>query len=126
MMLGLFLGPIVMPALILGIGSIAEKKMRTQLESTLQLAVIGAEHAPNLVAFLEGRNSEAKPAPKDPDREVRDQAWDVVLKIDPGFGEQWRGSRSARVELIYDSSRQDSQIPVNRLRGVLLEYSRTV
>jgi len=126
MMLGLFLGPIVMPALILGMGAMAEKKMRTQLESTLELPVVGAEHAPNLVAFLKGRNIEAKPAPKDPDREVRDQTWDVVLKIDPEFGEQWRASRSAKVELIYDSSRQDSQIPVNRLRGVLLEYSRTV
>ncbi|TWT22275.1 ABC transporter permease [Luteimonas marina] len=126
MMLGLFLGPIVMPALILGMGAMAEKKMRTQLESTLELPVVGAEHAPNLVAFLKGRNIEAKPAPQDPDREVRDQTWDVVLRIDPEFGEQWRASRSAKVELIYDSSRQDSQIPVNRLRGVLLEYSRTV
>ena len=126
MMLGLFLGPIVIPALILGMGALAEKKMRTQLESTLELPVIGAEHAPNLVAFLKGRNIEAKPAPQDADREVRNQDWDVVLKIDPEFGAQWRGSRSAKVELIYDSSRQDSQIPVNRLRGVLLEYSRTV
>jgi len=57
---------------------------------------------------------------------VRDQTFDVVLKIDEAYGEQWRGSKPAAVELIYDSSRQDSQIPVNRLRGVLLEYSRTV
>lgn len=125
-MLGLLLGPIVMPALILGMGAMVEKKMRTQLESTLEVPVIGAEHAPNLVAFLKGRNIEARPAPKDPDREIRDQAWDVVLKIDPAFGKQWRDSRSATVELIYDSSRQDSRIPVERLRGVLGEYSRTV
>lgn len=124
--LGLLVGPIVMPALILGIGMLAEKKMRTQLESTLELPVVGAEHAPNLVAFLKGRNIEAKDPPPDPDQAVRDQDYDVVLKIDPEYGEQWRASRAARVELIYDSSRQDSQVPVNRLRGVLLEYSRTV
>jgi sodium transport system permease protein len=124
--LGLLVGPIVMPALILGIGMLAEKKMRTQLESTLELPVVGAEHAPNLVAFLKGRNIEAKDPPPDPDQAVRDQDYDVVLKIDPAYGEQWRASRAARVELIYDSSRQDSQVPVNRLRGVLLEYSRTV
>lgn len=126
MMLGLFLGPIVMPALILGMGALAEKKMRTQLESTLALPVVGAEHAPNLIAFLKGRNIEAKPAPADPDQAVRDQDFDVVLKIDPDFGEQWRGSRPAKVELVYDSSRQDSQVPVARVRGVLTEYSRTV
>src|SRR5690606_20603268 len=42
MALGLFMGPIVIPALILGMGALAEKKMRTQLESTLELPVIGA------------------------------------------------------------------------------------
>ena len=126
MMLGLLLGPIVMPAIILGMGALAEKKMRTQLESTLELPVIGAEHAPNLVAFLKGRNIEAQPAPADPEQAVRDQDFDVVLKIGEDYGEQWRGSKPAVVELIYDSSRQDSQIPVNRVRGVLVEYSRTV
>ena len=125
-MLGLLLGPIVMPALILGMGAMVEKRMRTQLESTLEVPVIGAENAPNLVAFLKGRNIAARPAPEDADRAVREQTWDVVLKIDPAFGRQWRESRSATVELIYDSSRQDSRIPVERLRGVLGEYSRTV
>src|SRR5690606_2286453 len=72
------------------------------------------------------RSSRGRRAPADPDRVVREQDFDVVLKIGPEFGEQWRGSRPARVELIYDSSRQDSQIPVDRLRGVLVEYSRTV
>ena len=126
MALGLLMGPILIPALILGMGALAEKKMRTQLESTLELPVVGVEHAPNLVAFLKGRNIDPVDAPADPEGAVRDQDFDVVLKIDPEFGERWRGSRPARVELIYDSSRQDSQIPVNRVRGVLLEYSRTV
>ncbi|HLT44403.1 MAG TPA: ABC transporter permease [Luteimonas sp.] len=126
MALGLFMGPIVIPALILGMSVLAEKKMRTQLESTLELPVIGAEHAPNLVAFLDSRNIEAIPAPADPDQAVRNQDYEVVLRIEAAYGEQWRGSEPAEVELIYDSSRQDSQIPVNRLRGVLREYSRTV
>src|SRR5690606_26141475 len=81
---------------------------------------------PNLVAFLDSRNIEASPAPADPDQAVRNQDYEVVLRIEAAYGEQWRGSEPAEVELIYDSSRQDSQIPVNRLRGVLREYSRTV
>lgn len=125
-MLGLLLGPLVLPALILGIGTIAEKRMRTQLESALEIPVLGAEHAPNLMRFLEGRNITAKPPPEDPDAVVRDQVADLVLKIDPAFGEDWRGSRSARVELVYDSSRQDSRIPVERVRGALAEYGRMV
>jgi len=125
-LLSLLLGPVMIPLLVIGAGSMVEKRVRTQLDSTLELPVIGAEHAPNLIAFLKGRNIEAKPPPQDPDRLVRDQDADVVLRIDPAFGEQWRGSQAAKVELIYDSSRQDSQIPVTRVRGVLTEYSRTV
>lgn len=60
MMISLLMGPLLLPALILGMGSMAEKKARTQLESTLELPVIGAELAPNLVAFLKGRNIEAQ------------------------------------------------------------------
>ncbi len=126
MMMGLLMGPIVIPALVLGMGSLAEKKARTQLESTLKLPVIGAEHAPNLLDFLKTRNIEIQPAPENPDAVVRNQDADVILRIDPEFGEQWRSSRPARVELIHDSSRQDSQIPVRRLSAALGEYSRTM
>src|SRR5690606_10331156 len=100
MALGLFMGPIVIPALILGMSVLAEKKMRTQFESTLELPVIGAEHAPNLVAFLDSRNIEAIPAPADPDQAVRNQDYEVVLRIEAAYGEQWRGSEPAEVELI--------------------------
>lgn len=126
MLISLLMGPVLIPALIIGGGSLVSKKMRTQLESTLEVPVIGAEHAPNLVAFLKGRNIEAKDPPDDPDAVVRSQDADVVLRISPDYGEKWRRSEPAKVELIYDSSRMDSRIPVERLRAVLAEYSRTV
>ena len=125
-MLGLLLGPVILPALILGIGALVEKRITTQLESTLELPIIGAEHAPNLVAFLETRNIEPLPPPDDAEAQVRTQERDVVLVIPEEFGAQWRGSRSARVELIHDSSRQDSQIPVKRVRGALQQYAQQV
>lgn len=125
-MLGLLLMPLLFPALILGVGSMAERKARTQLESTLQLPVIGAEHAPNLIKYLRGQNIEAQPAPSDPDADVRDQTFDAVLRVSPDYGERWRDSRSAQIELIYDSSRRDSQIPVARVRNAIEQYSRTL
>ena len=96
-MIGLLLMPLLFPAMILGIGSLAERKARTQLESTLKLPVIGAENAPNLLRFLHGQNIEAQPAPKDPDADVRAQTYDAVLRIPSDFGENWRNSRSAQV-----------------------------
>jgi sodium transport system permease protein len=125
-LLGLFLMPILFPALILGAGSMAERKARTQLESTLQLPVIGAQHAPNLVRYLRGQNIEAQAAPEDPDADVRAQSYDAVLRISPDYGEHWRDSRSAQVELIYDSSRRDSQIPIARVQAAIEQYNRTL
>lgn len=125
-MLGLLMGPILMPALILGMGSMAESRMRTQLESTLELPVVGAGHAPNLVDHLRSRNIEVLPAPPDVDASVREQEHEVVLVIGADYGEDWRASRNARVELVHDSSRRDSDIPVQRVRGAIEEYGATV
>jgi sodium transport system permease protein len=96
------------------------------LESTLQLPVIGAQHAPNLVRYLRGQNIEAQAAPEDPDADVRAQSYDAVLRISPDYGEHWRDSRSAQVELIYDSSRRDSQIPIARVQAAIEQYNRTL
>ena len=125
-MLGLLMGPILLPALILGMGSMAESRMRTQLESTLELPVVGAEHAPNLINHLRSRNIEILPPPADAEAVVLAQEQEVVLVIPSGFGEDWRSSRNAGVELVHDSSRRDSDIPVRRVRTAVEEYGATV
>lgn len=122
-MVGLLLGPLLVPALIVGMSHLGEKRAKTQLESTLKLPTIGAEHAPNLVAFLKTRNIETIDAPADPDAAVRGQQHDAILRIPAEFAEDWRQSRPATVEIIYDSSRQDSTIPVERIKRVLELYS---
>ncbi|HRQ66590.1 MAG TPA: ABC transporter permease, partial [Xanthomonadaceae bacterium] len=122
-MLGLFMAPLLFPLLILGMGIMAEQRARTQLESTLELPVIGAQHAPNLLAYLATANIETIDPPDDPEASIRDQDHDVILRIPEGYGEQWRDSRPALVEILYDSSRQDSRIPVQRVEGALRAYS---
>jgi sodium transport system permease protein len=124
--ISLLMGPLLMPALILGMGKLATDRISSQLEKPLQVPVVGARHAPNLVAWLEGQNIVVKAPPADPDAAIRSQAEDVVLRIDPEFGEQWRGSMPAVVEILYDSSREDAQIPVKRLRSLLDTYAQGV
>ncbi len=121
---GLLLGPLLFPVLILGMGALAENRARTQLESALNLPVIGADIAPNLVAFLGTQNIITEPAPEDPDGLIRRQEKDVILRIADDFATDWRASRAATVEILHDSSRQDSQIPVHRVERALLAYSR--
>ncbi|MCK7592458.1 ABC transporter permease [Pseudomarimonas salicorniae] len=124
-MLSLFMGPVLLPLLLLGVGHLAEKRATTQLESTLKLPVVGAQHAPNLVAYIGTHNIEVLPAPEDPDLEVREQNHDVILRIPEGYPDQWRRSEAAEVELIFDSTRRDTEIPLRRVRGVLQGYSAT-
>ena len=123
-MLGLLMGPLLFPLLIIGMSTMIEKRTRTQLESVLEVPVIGAANAPNLVAWLGTRDIQAIDPPDDPERVLREQDHDVVLRIPEAFGEQWRGSRMATVEIMYDSSRQDSRIPVERVRAAVGEYSQ--
>ncbi len=125
-MIGLLVGPLLFPALILGMGALAEKRARTQLESTLELPVIGAEHAPNLIAFLDSQNIVAKPAPEDPDKAVLDQTYDIILRIDDNFPQQWRDSQPAAIEMIYDSSQRDADIPKKRLEKALQGYGQQI
>ncbi len=125
-MLGLFMGPLLFPALILGIGAMAESRAKTQLESTLELPVINAERAANLVAYLTTRDIEVIDPPEDPQQAIRDQVYEVILSIPEDYAERWRASRPALVEVLYDSSRQDSRIPVSRVESALRSYSREV
>ncbi|MCZ8317229.1 MAG: ABC transporter permease [Lysobacteraceae bacterium] len=121
---GLLLSPLLFPVLILGMGSLAENRARTQLESPLKLPVVNADVAPNLVAFLATQNIVVEPAPADPDALIRRQDKDVILRIDEAYAEDWRASRAATVEILHDSSRQDSQIPVRRVEVALEAYSQ--
>ena len=126
MLISLLMGPLLMPALILGIGKLASDRISTQMEKPLEIPVVGAANAPNMVAWLEGQNIVVKPAPVDADAAIRSQAEDVILRIGGDFGTQWRGSVPATVEILHDSSRQDAQIPVQRLRALLDNYQRSV
>jgi sodium transport system permease protein len=121
--LSLLLMPLIVPLLLIGISSMVENKQRTQLEQALKLPIIGAEHAPNLIAFLKTQNIEPLPPPRDPDAAVRDQIHDAILRISPDYPTQWRDSRPAQIEIIYDSSRQDSQIPIERIRATVQAYA---
>jgi sodium transport system permease protein len=126
LMISLFMGPVLFPLLILGVGKLATDRVTTQLEKPLEVPVVGAKHAPNLIAWLEGQNIVVKPAPADADAAIRNQSEDVILRIDDRYSEQWHGSLPATVEILHDSSRQDSDIPVQRLENLLENYGQGV
>ena len=123
----LLTGPLMAPLIfVLLINGIVAREL-DKAEKPLPVPVIGAEHAPNLIDALE-QNGIVIEAPIDePERAVRDQEKELVLRIPASFGETWRKGEPAQVELIYDESQRDAQGSVGRLRAILDHYAqRTV
>jgi len=115
--------PLAVPLVLAGVSSFGMHKQTVKLEAALELPVIGAERAPNLVGWLRGQNVTILAAPADPDTAVRSQRYEVVLRIDERFADDWRASKPAQVELIYDSSRPlQSGATIARARNLLEAY----
>ena len=124
--LTLLLSPLLFPAIILGMGTLTEKRARTQIEKTLEVPTIGREHAPNLVAFLATQGIRAVEPPADLEAALRDQRHDVGLRISASFAEDWHAGRPALVEVMVDDTQRDAAIPSLRVRAALSAYSGQV
>jgi sodium transport system permease protein len=125
LMLTLLFAPLLGPLLFLGLTTIGESKAKEQMEKPLAIAIVGAERAPNLVAWLGGQGIARKDI-ADPDAAIRAQDADVYLRIGDDFGKHWREGAPALVEIVHDSTRHDADIPVRRLETVLGLYNQQV
>jgi sodium transport system permease protein len=120
--LGALLGPGIILIMLLVLG----KAFFKEPEKPIDLPVQGAEHAPNLIAYLEQNNVRIKPAPADPQAAVRNGDVEVVLIIPADYGDAFTSGRPAALQAVYDSSRTSAQPTYGRLSALLDGYSRQV
>lgn len=120
----LIYGPLFGPVMFVLIMNFGVSQMLAKAEGPLQVPVIGAQYAPNLIAALERQGLVPQPPVADPDKAVRDRDADVVLRIPADFGKAWRAGKPAQVEVIYDASQRASGTPTGRLEGMLQRYER--
>jgi sodium transport system permease protein len=120
------LGPILFPILFIGLGYFAANKQQERAEEVLEVPVVGAEHAPNLVSFLEQQGVVIQAAPEDPESLVRSQEVPVIIRIPEKFTQQWEAGKPAVVEVIADPSRRESETPMRRVRGLLGAYGAQI
>ena len=120
------LGPILFPILFIGLAYFAGSKQQERAEQVLEIPVIGSEYAPNLVGFLEQQGVVIEPAPDDPEAAVKAQLEQVIIRIPEAFPEQWSSGKPAVVEVIADPSRRESDIPMQRVRGLLYAYGAQI
>ena len=52
LLLTLFMSPLIILLMVFGIGTFAKKKFDTQMDKPLSVAIVNADKAPNLVAWL--------------------------------------------------------------------------
>lgn len=122
----LIVGPLLGPVLFAVMISTVLTREMGRAEKPLELPVVGAEHAPNLVRFIGTRNIKVEAAPEDPVAAIKAQDEEIVLRVGKDFGASWRDGEPAEVELIYDGSRQDTEQSRRRVEDALKAYEQQV
>jgi len=125
LLLTLFMSPLIILLMVFGIGTFAKKKFDTQMDKPLSVAIVNADKAPNLVAWL-GEQGVARKPVADPDGAIRAQDEDAYIRISENYADDWAAGRPALVEVVSDSTRQDAEVPTQRLTTLLNLYSRQV
>jgi sodium transport system permease protein len=92
----------------------------------LLVPVVGREHAPSLVAFLQRNGATLTEAPPDYEALVQAGKLDAVLVIPPDYGKDFSAGHTAHVQMVLDNSRNEARVSNRRLHGLLEGYSSLV
>jgi sodium transport system permease protein len=112
-------GPLILGGMIMLLGN----TLRDRVEESLRLPVLGAENAPNLIAFLGQQDVIVEAAPADPKAAVSAGDINVALIIPSDYGENFSAGETARVQLVFDSTRQSAITDIRRAQNLLEGYS---
>ncbi|MEP6897334.1 MAG: ABC transporter permease [Rhodanobacter sp.] len=117
-------GPLLTPLLFLMLISYTVNRALDRAEQPLKVPVIGAQYAPNLIAALEAGGIVPQPPIADPEQAVRRQDADLVLRLGADYPHAWRKGETVQVELLFDSSRSDTDTAVSRVSKLVENYAR--
>ncbi len=115
-------GPLLLGGMIMMLGS----TLRESVEELLVLPVAGAENAPNLIAFLEQQDVIIQPAPADPKAAVVAGDINVALIIPADYSEEFSAGKSAKLQLVFDSTRQSAAADISRAQKLLEGYGKYI
>jgi len=127
LMSALIMGPIFGPILFAFMINLSIDRALDDAESTMELPVIGQEHAPNLIRFLESRNIDIVDGPDDINTAgdaVKSGEHDVVLVVPAGFGEQLADTIPAKLELYSDEANSQGEKEARRTRSAIRAYNQ--
>ncbi|MGI9270236.1 MAG: ABC transporter permease [Woeseiaceae bacterium] len=125
----LLMGPLLGPLLFAFVINLSIERSLSDIDSAMELPVIGAELAPNLVRFLESRNIDVIAGPSDRDSAiaaVKTGEVDIVVVIPAAFAEQLSDGVPAKVELISDQADQEADRDARRARNAIRAYNQQI
>lgn len=123
----LLMGPIFGPIMFAFVINLSIERSLDSVDRTMDLPVIGQEHAPNLLRYLQSRNIEIVDGPADRDaaiEAVKTGTHDIVLLIPAAFGEQLSAATPATLELFSDQANTQGDRDARRARGALYGYNQ--
>jgi sodium transport system permease protein len=123
----LVMGPMFGPALFAFVINLSIERSLSDINEKLDLAVIGANHAPNLVRYLGSRNVNVVDGPADREAAitaVKAGDFDVVVIIPADFGSQLAAGIPARIEVVSDQANTQAERDARRARGALAAYGQ--
>lgn len=125
----LLMGPLLGPMLFAFVINLSIERSLSDVDKPMDLPVIGAENAPNLVRYLASRNIVVVDGPEDRDAAtdaVKAGEIDVVVVIPEAFGEQLSEGTPALVAVISDESDQQAERDARRARRALYSYNQEI
>jgi len=123
----LLMGPLFGPILFAFVINLSVKQSLERADEPLALPVIGAEHAPNLMSFLQSRNISIEEGPSSRPaaiEAVESGAEDVVIVITAEFGEDLANMVPATIEVITDQANTQAERETRRARRALQAYNQ--
>lgn len=127
----LLLGPLFGPLLFVVLLNVVVTQNVSSIEQPLDIAIAGANRAPNLLAFLNARGihdsaHHGLTGIDDAAAAVKAGRQDLALVIDEHFEDDFGTDRAARVTLIFDRSRSRINSRVERVRGAINAYAQQI
>ncbi|MCP4897548.1 MAG: ABC transporter permease [bacterium] len=92
----------------------------------LTLPVIGREHAPDLVAYLERNDIRIVDFEGDAKSEIQAKNVSAILSIPEDYGEKFEGFQPASVQLFGDESLDKSKVAMRRATRLIEAYGRNI
>lgn len=125
----LVMGPVFGPVLFAFVINLSLKQVLSDPSKPVDVPVIGEQHAPNLMRFLESENLNAIQGPATRDAAVaavKNGLHDFVIVIPESFGEELAGTVPATVEVITDEANKDAERQSRRAIRALNQYSQQI